>query len=293
METMRAISAVMNRVLLEAGSRTSPIHLCRTGWCHSILRNQYLTGKDQLHPFKSKWTTSFDISAFSRAYTTHTTVSESTKNLKQTESSKRKAAGKKEEVVSILLMSETENVSQTTLADAEKLAKRRGFRLVEVVPVEVKFHTDKKVYKLEKLGEHADHEWKKAGNDGDSESESEHHRKERPQRVREDKTILLSGKISEHDCEGKIKQMNKLLAKGYKLRVFVGGSGSAGGDPDFVFQKIQKELSTSAKIQQKQRTPNEIRFQVVPITPEENEASDSNSKKNAKGDKPNNDKRSS
>lgn len=74
-----------------------------------------------------------------------------------------KKGGKTVEVEKIMLMSETGKITVETLTDAEKMAKKKGFRLAEVKELESKFHTDKKVYKFETLEEHFKEEWGKSG----------------------------------------------------------------------------------------------------------------------------------
>lgn len=44
-------------------------------------------------------------------------------------------------------------------------------------------------------------------------------------RKKEEKTILLKSKITIHDIEAKVKQMNRLVEKGYPIRVFISGEG--------------------------------------------------------------------
>jgi len=96
-----------------------------------------------------------------RTYGRHaTTTSGLNETLNPTEAAKRKAAGKSAEPEKILLMSETENISVSTLADAEKLARKKGFQLVEVTAAESKLHSDKKVYKFQTQAQHFGNDWK-------------------------------------------------------------------------------------------------------------------------------------
>ncbi len=66
----------------------------------------------------------------------------------------KKKLEKKPVVERVLLISENDNISEMTLADAEKIAKKKGLYLCLDASTEHRLKSAKKVYKLETTAKH-------------------------------------------------------------------------------------------------------------------------------------------
>ncbi|CAG7820085.1 unnamed protein product [Allacma fusca] len=164
-----------------------------------------------------------------------------------------KAKSKRAEPPPILLMDEREAISVISLEDAGKLAKKRGLYLVESVDHGMK--SGKQVYKLVSKSQFYGDDWKtkKEGTDPQG------------KKPKEEKSVLLKGKISDHDVAIKTKQILKLVEKGHTVRVSIGQVGIQNQNPEAVYKVMENLLKDEpVKILQKVVTSAQVRFQILP-----------------------------
>lgn len=114
----------------------------------------------------------------------------------------------------ISLITPENEVTSTTLEQAEKMAIRRKLKLIKIVDFDTK--TNRPVYKIMSNLEYFE-----------AESENKEKRKrEKQSLIKEDKLFIMSSKITENDLQFKIRQMTKLLQKKHPIRVYISQDGN-------------------------------------------------------------------
>lgn len=117
--------------------------------------------------------------------------------------------GKKKVVPRITLLSGND-VTVTTLDEAEKLSKRRDLKLVKIIDLDTK--TQRPIYKLMTASEYHEEEVKNKKKKITGSSS-----------IKGDKVLMLNAVISEHDLETQVKKIKKWLDKHFEVRVVVSG----------------------------------------------------------------------
>lgn len=111
----------------------------------------------------------------------------------------------------ITLLSGNDDITVTTLEEAQKLSKRRDLKLVKIVDLDTK--TQRPVYKLMTPTEyHAE----------DVKSKKE---KQKNTAFKGEKVVMLTSAIQEHDLQTHIKKISKWLSKEYEVRVIISSTG--------------------------------------------------------------------
>lgn len=116
-------------------------------------------------------------------------------------------------VSKITLVSPDNSVTMTVLEEAQRLAKRRNLTLVKVDDVKDKTRA---VYKLVNSADILEE-------DATSVEDTTAQKLKKGTKI-----FYISGKITEHDLQTKIKNMVRLLSKGHKVKIFVTLDGSDG-----------------------------------------------------------------
>lgn len=109
-----------------------------------------------------------------------------------------------------------DQISVTTLPEAEKLSKRRDLRLVKIIDLDTK--TQRPLYKLMTGSEYHAEDLK--------------HRelkKTEKKTTKGEKMLLINSKINQHDLDTQLKRADKWIMKKYEVNVVVSG---AGGSPE-------------------------------------------------------------
>lgn len=112
----------------------------------------------------------------------------------------------------ITLLSGKDDISVTTLEEAQKLAKRRDLKLVKILDLDTK--TQRPVYKLMTATEYHAEDVKSKKQNKDTGFKGE-------------KMIMMSTAISDHDLQVHIKKIEKWIAKNFEVRIAVSGSSSS------------------------------------------------------------------
>lgn len=110
-------------------------------------------------------------------------------------------------VPKITLISGKDDVTVTTLEDAQKMANRRNLKLVKIVDLDTK--TERPLYKLMTAAEYA--------------AEDVKHKKDRKNATtyKGEKVLMLSTVITDHDLKTHIRKIEKWVAKEYEVRVAI------------------------------------------------------------------------
>lgn len=123
---------------------------------------------------------------------------------------------KKIPIPRITLIGQDENISITTLEEAEKISKRRELKLVKVVDFDMK--TQRPVYKLMTGSEYLAEDLKQR--------ERRKLDKANSSSLKGDKVLIISSGISEHDLKTQINKIIKWIGKQYEVRVVINGDKS-------------------------------------------------------------------
>lgn len=111
-----------------------------------------------------------------------------------------------------LITPENNNISITTLEEAQKISKRRDLKLVKIVDLDAK--TSRPVYKLMSGAEFLKEDLKRRAERKANKAES---------LIKGEKLLTLSYRISDHDLNSRIRNIEKWLAKSYEIRVVING----------------------------------------------------------------------
>ncbi|XP_043686932.1 uncharacterized protein LOC122638196 [Vespula pensylvanica] len=175
---------------------------------------------------------------------------------KNEEEEKKKEQAKRDSESKITLLLPNDSMTITYLEDAKKLAKRRNLILTKVENEQKNSSRD--TYKLVKLGE----EFLETT---DNVTEN----KIKAERNGKIKQIQISGKISTHDLNIKLKHVNKLLSKQYKIKFIINHDSDT---QDKIFKYAESNIKQHGTIQ---KTVKSL-YTTLIITPILNEDSNKN-----------------
>lgn len=118
----------------------------------------------------------------------------------------------------ITLLSGDDTLTITTMAEAERLSKRRDMKLVKIVDIDAK--SKRPVYKLMTGAEYHEEDLK----------QREQRKKDRQNSstVKGEKVLWLTSRIAEHDLQTQLKKCSKWTSKMYEVKVVINGGGSTG-----------------------------------------------------------------
>lgn len=124
---------------------------------------------------------------------------------------------KKSPIIPKITLIQGNNLTVTTLEEAQKLSKRRDLRLVKMLDLDTK--TERPVYKLMTGAEyHAEdikqRELKKAEKEKNKNA------------LKGEKLVILSQNITEHDMGTNVKRILKWLTKPYEVRIIINGDSN-------------------------------------------------------------------
>ncbi|KAL6258528.1 hypothetical protein P5V15_010485 [Pogonomyrmex californicus] len=158
-------------------------------------------------------------------------------------------------VPKITLVSPDNSITVTVLEEAQRLAKRRNFTLVKVSDLENK--TQRPLYKLvtsTDILEKTDTIEATQDADGTTQIKCKSNKYT--------KLLYVSAKIAEHDLQTKMKNLVKLLMKGYKTKVIITLDGVEGDKT----QKIIKDaVKNNGNVQQMPSKKNTIFLLITPL----------------------------
>lgn len=117
-------------------------------------------------------------------------------------------------VPKITLLSGQDDISVTTLEEAQKLAKRRDLKLVKIIDIDTK--TQRPVYKLMTATEY------------NAEEVKQKKEKQKSTAFKGEKLLMLGANITEHDLQTQIKKIQKWIQKDIEVRIVI--NDSSGGE---------------------------------------------------------------
>nr|CAI5857162.1 unnamed protein product [Callosobruchus analis] len=106
------------------------------------------------------------------------------------------------------------DLTVTTLEEAQKISKRRDLKLVKIVDLDTK--TERPVYKLMTPQEYNAEDIK----------HREEKKKQQSGSLKGEKVVILSHNITEHDLQTYINKILKWLSKMYEVRVVINGDSN-------------------------------------------------------------------
>ncbi|KAJ8936880.1 hypothetical protein NQ314_012144 [Rhamnusium bicolor] len=123
---------------------------------------------------------------------------------------------KKANIVPKVTLISGDELTVTTLEEAQKISKRRNLKLVKIVDLDTK--TQRPVYKLMTGSEYQAEDLK----------QREQRKKEKQNSfIKGEKVLILNQRISEHDLQTDIKKIKKWIAKSYEVRVVINGDSNS------------------------------------------------------------------
>lgn len=152
----------------------------------------------------------------------------------------------------ILLIESEGKMINITLKQAERMAKRRDLKIVQVEDPTLKGKTNKLVYKLI------------TGKEYYEVSKAKKEAKITPT-IKGEKTLTVTGKIAEHDLTAKLHNIEKWLKKGFQIKVTIASRGSSPEDLENVYSKMEEEVTRiNGRILQRREKFGDIKFFVAP-----------------------------
>lgn len=130
------------------------------------------------------------------------------------ESNEAEPKKKKTSIIPKITLFQGNDISVTTLEEAQKLSKRRDLKLVKIVDLDAK--TQRPVYKLMTASEYNKEDVK----------QREEKKKSKEGALKGEKLLLINSKIEKHDLDVNIKKIVKWIGKLYEVRVVINGDGS-------------------------------------------------------------------
>ncbi|XP_072394002.1 translation initiation factor IF-3, mitochondrial [Diabrotica undecimpunctata] len=155
------------------------------------------------------------------------------------------------EIPSITLI-QGNQLSVTTLSEAQKLSKRRDLKLVKIVDLDTK--TQRPIYKLMTGTEYHAEDLK----------QRLQKKEEKQGSIKGEKVLILNHNIYEQDLQTQIKKIGKWINKMYEVRIVINGDSSNMEKAEAVYSAIEKTLEKDVKIVQKRQKGSDIKFQLLP-----------------------------
>lgn len=122
---------------------------------------------------------------------------------------------KRPAIPKVTLISSDDNVTVTTLEEAQKLSKRRDLKLVKIIDLDTK--TQRPIYKLMTGAEYRVEELK---------LKAERKKEKLNQHVKGEKVLILNSGIAVHDLQIHVNKIMKWSNKRYETRVIINGDES-------------------------------------------------------------------
>lgn len=153
----------------------------------------------------------------------------------------------------IMVVDMDEKVSVMTLRQAERLAKRRDLKLVQVEDPTLKGKVGKQVYKL-MTGKQYFEEEVRAKKDVKTTTG-----------MKGEKILTISGKIAEHDLMSKLHNVEKWLKKGHQTKVTLSSRGCSPDDMETIYNTIEANVvGFGGRILQRRVKAGDIKFFIAP-----------------------------
>lgn len=168
----------------------------------------------------------------------------------------------------ITLIDTEDKISAVSLDNAERLAKRRDLKLVKVD--DPNLQAGKKVYKLMTGKQYFEEEIK-----------AKKAEKKTSVGGKDEKILVVGGKITPHDLGVKLHSLTKWLSKGHQIKVTITSRKATQEDMDSVFSTIEEEVKkVKARVMQRHEKGSDIRFYIVPPKDESAESSEASTDDN-------------
>lgn len=130
------------------------------------------------------------------------------------ESSEAEQKKKKTTIIPKITLLQGNDITITTLEEAQKLSKRRDLKLVKIVDLDTK--TQRPIYKLMTASEYHEEDIK----------HREEKKKNKEVTIKGEKLIFLNYNIANHDLEVNIKKLIKWIGKSFEVRVVINADAS-------------------------------------------------------------------
>lgn len=124
---------------------------------------------------------------------------------------------KKSPIIPKITLIQGNNLTVTTLEEAQKLSKRRDLRLVKILDLDTK--TERPVYKLMTGAEYHAEDIKQRELKKDEKEKNKN-------ALKGEKLVILSQNITEHDLGTNVKRILKWLTKPYEVRIIINGDSN-------------------------------------------------------------------
>lgn len=171
---------------------------------------------------------------------------------KASSETQEKSNKKKTAAIPKITLLNGEELTVTTLEEAQKLSKRRDLKLVKLVDFETK--TQRPVYKLLSGSEYHSEDIKQRALKKETRKNS----------IKGEKVLMINHNIFEHDLQTHIKKMKKWLDGMYEVKIVINGDISNMEKAESVYNIIEKSIGSEIKFVQKRQKGSDIRFQILP-----------------------------
>ncbi|XP_066257168.1 translation initiation factor IF-3 [Euwallacea similis] len=146
-----------------------------------------------------------------------------------------------------------DDVSVTTVEEAQKIAKRRNMKLVKIIDLDTK--SERPVYKLFTGAEYLAEDLK----------QRERKKTEKLKNpFKGEKVLILNHNISKHDLQTNIKKIVKWLEKRHEVRVVINGNVDNNSKAENVYSLLEKNTASNGRVVQKRQKGTDIKFQILP-----------------------------
>ncbi|XP_057658265.1 translation initiation factor IF-3 [Diorhabda carinulata] len=160
---------------------------------------------------------------------------------------------KKTAIIPKITLIQDQQLSVTTLEEAQRLSKRRNLKLVKIIDLDTK--TQRPIYKLMTGSEYHAEDLKQRAIK----------KEEKQNAVKAEKVLIINHNIYEHDLQVHLKKINKWIDKLHEVRVVINGDSNNMEKAESVYANIEKALSTgNSRILQKRTKGSDIKFQILP-----------------------------
>ncbi|KAB0799003.1 hypothetical protein PPYR_06883 [Photinus pyralis] len=160
---------------------------------------------------------------------------------------------KSQPVPKITLIVNDDNMSITTLEEAQHMSKRRALKLVKLVDMDNK--TQRPVYKLMTGAEY---------NTEDLKSRQTKKQDKLSNALKGEKLLMLNVQISKHDLEVHVKKIIKWIAKRFEVRVTINGDANNAEKSEAIYKFLEDNLKTETRFLQKRMKGGDLKFQIIP-----------------------------
>lgn len=121
---------------------------------------------------------------------------------------------KKTVIIPKITLLQGNEITVTTLEDAQKLSKRRDLKLVKIVDIDTK--SQRPIYKLMTATEYHAEDLK----------QKEQKKKNKEGAIKGEKLLILNYNIANHDIETNVKKISKWIGKSYEVRIVINGDSN-------------------------------------------------------------------